>query len=79
MPVCDINGLKCSERIKKDLGDECLNPCEGLFADIKRLPVENFATVPYKMLIKSYSKHSRFNESEYRIPSKLTSNSKILY
>ena len=56
-----------------------MNPCEGLFADIKRLPVENLKTVPYKKLVKSYSKHSRFNESEYRIPSKLTSKLKTFY
>ena len=51
-----------------------MNPCEGVYADIKRLPVENLKTVPYKLLVKRYAKHSRFNESEYRIlPDKLRS------
>ena len=79
MPVCDKEGLICSERIRASFETECLNPCKGLFADIKKLPVENFKTVPYELLIKSFSKHSRFNESEYRIPSKLTSKKMIYY
>ena len=73
LPICNKDGLICSERVREGLERECLNPCEGLYADIKKLPAENFETVPYKLLIKSYSKHSRFNESEYRIPSKLNS------
>ena len=79
MSVCDKDGLICSQRIVEDLEKECLNPCEGVFADIKRLPVKNLKTVQYKLLVKSYSKHSRFNESEYRIPSKLLSTQLIFF
>ena len=57
-----------------ELERKCLNPCKGLFADIKKLPVENLKTLPYELLVKRYSEHSRFNESEYRIPSRVGGN-----
>ena len=73
MPICDKKGLICSQNIKGNIDSQCLNPCEGTYADIKKLPVEDFKTVPFKSLVTSYSKYSRFNESEYTIPTNLIS------
>ena len=35
IPVCDSVGFNCSEKLVVEK-DNCLNPCEGVYADIRR-------------------------------------------
>ena len=42
--------------------NKCLRPCEGLYVDVKKSPVEVVQVPSYHLLMKDYAKHTWFNE-----------------
>ena len=43
--------------------NKCLRPCEGLYVDVKKSPVEVVQVAQYKLLVKDYANHTWFHEN----------------
>ena len=43
--------------------NKCLRPCEGLYVDVKKSPVEVVQVAQYKLLMKDYANHTWFHEN----------------
>ena len=64
-PTCTVEDNACVENITDDNVDTsvCLEPCEGIFADVKRMAPENITTVESKLFFKKYEHYKRIFET----------------
>ena len=58
-PTCTEAGTACAKRIQID-ASECLVPCEGIFADVKRLPPENITALNTAIFMERYKLYKRY-------------------
>ena len=63
--LCDINGIDsaCVEKIELPY-NKCLKPCEGIFADFKKSPVEIVQKAKYQLLMNDYLKYTWFQDTK---------------
>ena len=63
-PTCTVDDNACVENITDDNVDTsvCLEPCEGIFADVKRLPPKNITNENTKLFFENYESYKRFFE-----------------
>ena len=63
-PTCTVEDNACVENITDDNVDTsvCLEPCEGIFADVKRLPPKNITNENTKLFFENYESYKRFFE-----------------
>ena len=44
-------------------GKDCRVPCEGIFADVKKYPLQEHFAQSYRDLLKEYERYRNFNET----------------
>ena len=63
MKLCSSDkDIQCVENTRLQY-NKCLRPCEGLYVDVKKSPVEVVQVAQYKLLMKDYANHTWFHES----------------
>ena len=62
--MCTDNQLACAQKhiIDSSIHLKCLMPCEGIFADVKRLPPKNITNENTKLFFENYESYKRFFE-----------------
>ena len=58
--ICSAIGNVCAANITT-VYDDCLPPCEGIYADVTKMPSENIDGEYYEDLLRDYNKYKRFN------------------
>ena len=63
--LCDINGIDsaCVEKIELPYS-KCLKPCEGIYADFKKSPVQIVQKAKYQLLMDEYLKYTWFQDTK---------------
>ena len=62
MKLCSRDeDLQCVENMQVQ-DNTCLRPCEGVYVDVKKSPVEVVQVPHYHLLMKDYAKHTWFHE-----------------
>ena len=60
--TCTQDGLACAERINVNY-DLCLTPCEGIYADVKKVPeTGKHNLINDNLFIERYRKYKKFYE-----------------
>ena len=63
MKLCSSDkDIQCVENARLQY-NKCLRPCEGLYVDVKKSPVEVVQVAQYKLLMKDYANHTWFHEN----------------
>ena len=57
--ICTLRGTVCVSNLKVDIED-CLAPCEGIFADVSKIKAPDITGKHYDQLLKSYDRYKRF-------------------
>ena len=59
--TCNSKGAACAQNIKVDTS-ACMAPCEGIFADVKKLPPADIKKENTDMFIERYKNYKKFFE-----------------
>ena len=61
--MCDQDGIKCAENMVEKSFD-CQVPCEGIYADVKKIPFENpILKNNFEIFRLQYQRYRRFFEN----------------
>ena len=72
--ICDSKGLECFRKLTIDK-EECLIPCEGIFADIRKEKVEDVdeKTPGMKHIFQAYEKYKNEFQDQITYPQEISS------
>ena len=59
--TCNSEGAACAQNMKVDTS-ACMAPCEGIFADVKKLPPADIKKENTDMFIERYKNYKKFFE-----------------
>ena len=62
IPICSPAQLSTIAEMERTAGD-CLVPCEGIFADVKKYPLQQHFAQSYWDLLEEYERYRNFNQT----------------
>ena len=65
--TCNSEGAACAQNMKVDTS-ACMAPCEGIFADVKKLPPVDIKKENTDMFIERYKNYKKFFEPSEGTP-----------
>ena len=67
--VCDIQGNACALSVNPEkFTNFCLTPCEGVFADISKEPIEHFHGQSMSTILEAYESYKNFFKASPTYP-----------